>query len=82
MALLDILPDLRADGGDTVELKLCDKCKYARKVWANGGWSFIGCYGGDYHGKWVAEIEQCPIFGDALSKGMEKELQKEAVKWE
>ena len=59
-----------------VDPKLCNKCKYAHQVWANGGWSFIGCYGGDYNGKWVAEIEDCPVFCDALSKSIEKELRK------
>ena len=57
-------------------MNLCDKCKYAHQVWTNGGWSFIGCYGGDYHGKWVAEIEDCPVFGDALSKSIEKEFKQ------
>ena len=38
----------------------CDGCRDCRIVYTNGGWSFYGCYCGPYHGKWVAEIEDCP----------------------
>jgi len=48
-------------------MSLCGKvnqihlCKYARLVHANGGWSFYGCTHEPYHGKWIAEIEECPL---------------------
>lgn len=39
----------------------CSKCEYAKRVCAGpGNWFFTGCYYGDYHGKWVIEIEKCP----------------------
>lgn len=38
----------------------CKGCKYNRRIYANGGWSFIACYHPPYHGKWVAEIKDCP----------------------
>lgn len=42
--------------------KGCRDCKYCRVVYANGGWSFLGCYCEPYHGKWCKEIktENCP----------------------
>lgn len=40
----------------------CDGCRYCRTVYAAGGWSFRGCYHNPYHGKWVAEIQNCPIY--------------------
>jgi len=41
--------------------KPCRKCKYAKRVCAGpGNWFFTGCFYGDYHGKWVAEIKNCP----------------------
>ena len=38
----------------------CEGCKYCKRIYANGGWSFYACYHEPYHGKWVAEIKDCP----------------------
>lgn len=38
----------------------CNPCVFAKAVMANGGYMFLGCYYGDYHGKNVAEIKECP----------------------
>lgn len=38
----------------------CEHCEYIHPVSANGGFTFLGCYCEPYHGKWVAEIEDCP----------------------
>lgn len=38
----------------------CEGCERCKQVHANGGWSFFGCYHPPYHGKWVAEIKDCP----------------------
>lgn len=38
----------------------CEGCEFARRIEATGGWSFIGCRHEPYHGKWVAEIKECP----------------------
>lgn len=38
----------------------CDGCKYAQHIYANDGWSFIGCKHKPYRGKWIVEIEECP----------------------
>lgn len=38
----------------------CDGCRDCQIVYANGGWSFYGCYYEPYHGKWIAEIQNCP----------------------
>ena len=35
-------------------------CEFARMVTAAGGWSFYGCTHEPYHGKWIAEINECP----------------------
>lgn len=43
----------------------CDGCRDCRIVYATGGWSFRGCYHEPYHGKWVAEIRNCPIPNEA-----------------
>lgn len=41
----------------------CDGCKYQRRAYAGDQFSFYGCYHKPYHGKWVAEIKDCPIEG-------------------
>lgn len=44
------------------QVKLCEKCEHCKKLAL--GWYgryFLGCYAKEYHGKWVAEIERCPI---------------------
>ena len=38
----------------------CNPCRHAREVETTGQWSFLGCYHPPYHGKWVAEIKECP----------------------
>ena len=38
----------------------CNGCQDSHIVYTNGGWSFYGCYCVPYHGKWVAEIQNCP----------------------
>ena len=43
-----------------VRKERCDGCKDCKEVHCNGGFSFNGCYHKTYHGKWVAEIKDCP----------------------
>lgn len=38
----------------------CSGCFNCRTVYTNGAWQFKGCYHEPYHGKWVAEIKNCP----------------------
>lgn len=40
--------------------KECKKCKYIRKIYANDGFSFLGCNYAPYRGKWITEIKACP----------------------
>ena len=41
--------------------KDCNGCKYNRLLKDQIGWPFLGCFGGDYKGKPIAEIELCPL---------------------
>lgn len=41
-------------------LDQCEKCEYHKHIYAQYGFRFIGCYHEPYHGKWVAEIKECP----------------------
>lgn len=38
----------------------CDGCEYRKRVYAQGSYSFYGCYHRPYTGKRVAEIKDCP----------------------
>lgn len=39
---------------------LCTKCEHSQIVSA-GNFAFLGCYHTPYKGKWVAEIDECPM---------------------
>ena len=39
----------------------CNPCQYARHVFAQDGFAFLGCYKEPYHGKLVSEIMDCPL---------------------
>ena len=41
----------------------CKKCrnKKSHPVYMVGGGKILGCYQEPYNGKWIAEIEDCPI---------------------
>lgn len=41
--------------------KDCNGCEYNRRLKDQIGWQFQGCFGGDYKGKPIAEIELCPL---------------------
>lgn len=38
----------------------CEGCRFKRTVYAQGGFSFFGCYYRPYIGKRCAEIKDCP----------------------
>ena len=43
--------------------KRCEGCKCANIVHATGGFKFLGCSHKPYKGKWIIEIESCPLGG-------------------
>lgn len=55
--------------------KDCNGCKYNRTLKDQIGWQFQGCFGGDYKGKPIAEIELCPLKIDILQE-------QEKPKWD
>lgn len=38
----------------------CVGCESCKTVIASDGFSFKGCFHIPYHGKWIAEIQDCP----------------------
>lgn len=39
----------------------CRTCEFCLpRVARPGAFKFLGCFGGEYKGKWIAEIEKCP----------------------
>ena len=46
----------------------CDGCGHRKRVYAQGNYSFNGCYHRPYAGKRVAEIKDCPMeqYGSGL----------------
>lgn len=43
--------------------KKCKHCEHCRRVYAQNGWSIVGCFHEPYRGKWIAEIKECPKEG-------------------
>lgn len=41
--------------------KRCKECEYGKSINAQDDWWFIGCYCKPYRGKWIVEIEKCPL---------------------
>lgn len=56
LAFLDSLPEFTKRG-----YKDCNGCEYNRLLKDQIGWQFRGCFGGEYKGKPIAEIELCPL---------------------
>lgn len=57
----------------------CKGCSFAKKVTANGGWSFTGCVFEPYQGKWIAEIKECPkkqLEEQKMNDNFEEEMQR------
>ena len=44
----------------------CYRCEFCRPHFDQYGWGFYGCHGGDYHGKPIGEINDCPDGGHGL----------------
>ena len=53
-------------------------CEYARMITANGGWSFYGCTHEPFRGKWIAEINECPL-GKTPEQERERFIGEEAL---
>lgn len=62
--------------------KDCNGCEYNRTLKDQIGWQFRGCFGGDYKGKPIAEIELCPLKVGALQEPeIPKDIEKDAVQY-
>lgn len=73
--LIDTLPESAKRG-----YKDCNGCEYNRIVKDQIGWQFRGCFGGEYKGKPIAEIELCPLKVDSLpeqpAEGLDEEIER------
>lgn len=38
----------------------CSKCRFRKIFDCGDGFKILGCMHEPYHGKWVAEIDECP----------------------
>ena len=58
---LTIIDSLQQEQSAKRGYKDCNGCEYNRPLKDRIGWQFRGCFGGDYKGKPIAEIELCPL---------------------
>lgn len=75
-ALLNILDSLQQDHPAKRGYKDCNGCEYNQPLKDQIGWQFRGCFGGDYKGKPIAEIELCPLKLANLQEQREVDLEK------
>lgn len=59
--ILVIIDSLQQEQPAKRGYKDCNGCEYNRLLKDQIGWQFRGCFGGDYKGKPIAEIELCPL---------------------
>lgn len=52
--------------------KNCAECPYCIDRHDQSGWHFKGCFGGPYKGKFIAEIDECPLQQEQPEVDLEK----------
>lgn len=62
--------------------KDCNNCPHCIDRKDQIGWHFRGCFGGQYKGKPIAEIEECPLQQEQPNVDLEKEIDSEWKKCE
>lgn len=55
--------------------KNCNDCPHCVDRKDQFGWHFKGCFGGPYNGKFIAEIDECPLQQEQLEVDLGKELE-------
>lgn len=56
--------------------KDCNGCPHCVDRKDQYGWHFKGCFGGPYKGKFIAEIDECPLKQEQPEVDLEKEYKK------
>ena len=56
--------------------KDCNDCPHCVDRKDQYGWHFRGCFGGPYKGKFIAEIDECPLKQEQPEVDLEKEYQE------
>jgi len=54
--------------------KDCNNCPHCVDRKDQYGWHFKGCFGGPYKGKFIAEIDKCPLEQEQPEVDLEKEI--------
>ena len=56
--------------------KDCNNCPHCVDRKDQYGWHFKGCFGGPYKGKFIAEIDECPLKQEQSEINLEEEVKK------
>lgn len=57
--------------------KKCNYCPHCVDRKDQYGWHFKGCFGGPYKGKFIAEIDECPLEHEQQEVDLDDEIEKE-----
>lgn len=61
--------------------KNCSVCPHCIDRKDQNGWHFKGCFGGPYKGKFIAEIDECPLKQEQPEVDLDKEICKYFEGW-
>ena len=61
--------------------KSCNDCPHCVDRKDQFGWHFKGCFGGPYNGKFIAEIDECPLQQEPIEKDEETSVEIEYNKY-
>lgn len=72
--ILDIIDSLQQK--QPKQKKNCNDCPHCVDRKDQFGWHFKGCFGGPYNGKFIAEIDECPLQQEQPEVDLEKEIER------
>ena len=61
--------------------KKCNNCPHCVDRKDQYGWHFKGCFGGPYKGKFIAEIDECPLEQEQPEVDLKKEIETYFKGW-
>ena len=76
MSILQIIDSLQQEQPEKSTKKNCNSCPHCVDRKDQFGWHFKGCFGGPYNGKFIAEIDKCPLQQEQPDKSLEEAAYK------
>jgi len=72
--ILEALSTMKGQKQPEKAKKNCNSCPHCVDRKDQYGWHFKGCFGGSYNGKFIAEIDECPLQREQPKPNLENEI--------